>query len=209
MIGVDGEWVEASKLMIPASRFVAHDLRLPLWLDRRFDLALCLEVAEHLPESAAGTLVGSLVKLADAVLFSAAVPGQGGVAHINEQWPAYWIRLFEEHGFRPADVIRSRVWENAEVEWWYAQNALLYIDAERPPPTLADLTRRAIPPLPLIHPRMLAAHEQALRDRTLRELTKQLPTAMKHAVVWRVRGARAAARKFRSGLSDSSRQKPL
>src|SRR3954447_10415133 len=115
VVGVDGDWVDASNLLIPAAHFVAHDLRERVTLDRRFDLALCLEVAEHIPNDRADTLVDSLVGLADAILFSAAVPGQGGVAHVNEQWPNYWCRLFEARGYTAADVLRARVWENPEV----------------------------------------------------------------------------------------------
>jgi SAM-dependent methyltransferase len=65
-----------------------------------FDIAVCTEVAEHLPASAAPTLVASLVSLSDVVVFTAATPGQGGRHHLNEQPRAYWESLFAEHGFR-------------------------------------------------------------------------------------------------------------
>ncbi len=71
--------------------------------------------------------MNSLISLAPAVVFSAAVPGQGGTNHINEQWQSYWIRLFQRHGFRASDCIRPRIWNNPKVAWWYAQNMLLFL----------------------------------------------------------------------------------
>lgn len=65
----------------------------------RFDLALCIEVAEHLPERVAPKLVDGLTRASDRVLFTAAVPGQGGTHHVNEQPRAYWERLFAARGF--------------------------------------------------------------------------------------------------------------
>ena len=107
-LGVDGDWVNESQLGIPAKKFIAHDLSTPLNLDRRFDLALSLEVAEHLSEAAAGTFVQNLCSAADTVVFSAAIPGQGGRHHINEQWPAYWADLFHGCGTIPASPGTTR-----------------------------------------------------------------------------------------------------
>ena len=131
VLGVDGDWVDRARLAVPPARFVAHDLRVPLAAGTPFDLAVSLEVAEHLPESAAGTLVGSLTRLAPVVLFSAAVPFQGGTGHVNEQWPEYWAALFRSLGYAPVDCLRDRFWADASVEWWYAQNMVLYGRPER------------------------------------------------------------------------------
>lgn len=62
-----------------------------------WDLAICLEVAEHLPAESAIPLVAGLAK-ADTVLWSAATPGQPGVDHVNCQPPEYWEGLFNQHG---------------------------------------------------------------------------------------------------------------
>jgi hypothetical protein len=51
---------------------------------KRFDLAISLEVAEHLPEGSAGALVSTLIEAAPVVVFSAAIKGQSGTNHINE-----------------------------------------------------------------------------------------------------------------------------
>jgi len=128
VFGVDAGEVQEC-LRVPAAQFASRDLAAPLDLGRRFDLVQSLEVAEHLPPQAAGTLIDSLTRHADAVLFSAAVPGQGGTGHLNEQWPEYWAGLFRRAGFLPCDCVRPKVWGNPQVAWWYAQNALLFVRA--------------------------------------------------------------------------------
>ena len=70
--------------------------------------------------------MGSVTELGPVVLFSAAVPGQGGFRHLNEQWPPYWVERFEQRGFVPIDALRDELWETTEVEWWYAQNVLFF-----------------------------------------------------------------------------------
>src|SRR5690349_6826641 len=87
LLGVDGEHVDQSQLMIPPTCFRSVDLTRPFELPRDFDLALCLEVGEHLPGESAARVVRELTKSAPMVVFSAAIPGQGGTGHINEQWP--------------------------------------------------------------------------------------------------------------------------
>jgi SAM-dependent methyltransferase len=129
LLGIDGDYVDRDMLFIPKDLFMAHDLKLPLNVPRRFDLVMSLETAEHLPPHCAQAFVESLSRLGDVVLFSAAVPGQArdhGV-HLNEQWPDYWAALFRELGFEPIDFIRRRIWSDERVCWWYAQNLLLYV----------------------------------------------------------------------------------
>lgn len=155
VLGVDGEYVRP-ELQIPESSFVAADLRNPLRLARRFDLALSLEVAEHLPAESAEDHAESLASLAPAVLFSAAIPLQGGVNHLNEQWPEYWATLLERRGFSALDCVRSRVWRSVEIEWWYAQNTILYVQQDllaEMPALAAERERHGGLPLSLVHPR--------------------------------------------------------
>ncbi|MER3452772.1 MAG: hypothetical protein C4321_03245, partial [Chloroflexota bacterium] len=99
VFGIDGGEITPSMLEIPAACFARADLSRPFDLGRRFDLALCLEVGEHLPAGAADALVGSLTAHAPVVAFSAAIPFQGGAGHVNEQWPGWWAARFAERGF--------------------------------------------------------------------------------------------------------------
>jgi len=123
--GVDGSDVALSKLHILPEKFLKIDLSRPFDLRRKFDLAVCLEVAEHLPENAADGLVASLVNHADTILFSAAIPGQGGQRHLNEQWPEYWEEKFSRRGYYFHDIIRQQIWNNESVDWWYKQNMFI------------------------------------------------------------------------------------
>jgi hypothetical protein len=126
--GYDGDWVDRKLLQIPSEAFHPADLNQPLSIDRQYDLALSLETAEHLQPERGETLVTDLVTLAPAVLFSAAIPHQGGTGHINERWQDYWAGLFATHGYKAKDCIRPRVWDRTAGALWYAQNTLLYVN---------------------------------------------------------------------------------
>jgi len=157
LLGVDAHRVDHSKLAIASENFKHWDLTKPLELDRSFDLVMCLEVAEHLPEASARPLIETLTRLGDIVLFSAAIPGQGGTEHINEQWPKYWADLFSEFGYRAIDCIRDQIWEDAKVDWWYAQNTILYVKEDaiaRSDKLKSLLSEERRTPEALIHPKL-------------------------------------------------------
>jgi SAM-dependent methyltransferase len=156
ILGVDGDYVERDRLEIPPEAFRSCDLTQPLALDRRFDLVVSLEVAEHLPGRCAGQFVASLTRLGPVVLFSAAIPHQGGTHHVNGQWQDYWAARFRERGYVAVDCLRWRVWTNDCVEYWYAQNAILYVEAAHlasHPVLRAEAVRSAGMPLAVVHPR--------------------------------------------------------
>lgn len=133
--GIDGAYVDRSRLVIDPGDFLAHDLRQPLLIDRRFGLAMSLEVGEHLPPEAGPELILTLVGYADHVLFSAAVPGQGGEYHVNERPLEYWRGLFRAHGYVAVDCLRPALHRNLQVEPWYRYNSILYVRIDR----IADL----------------------------------------------------------------------
>jgi len=158
VMGVDGDYVPVKMLEIQASKFFRHDLEQPLAVGRTFDLAVCLEVGEHLSPERSKELVSDLAKLAPIVLFSAAIPNQGGTNHINEQWPEYWATLFAAHRFTPFDL-RPMLWHNERIACWYRQNAILYVREDQVAkwPRLASLgANPRAPLLPLVHPVLFA-----------------------------------------------------
>ncbi len=137
VLGLDGEPVRAA--FEPAeSLFRTVDLTSPLSIGRTFDVAICLEVAEHLTGSATPTLIDTLVSLAPTVVFSAAHPGQGGQGHVNEQWPAYWHAMFHERGYVALDLLRGPLSEHPDVEEFYRTNIFLYSHHQRAPRILAE-----------------------------------------------------------------------
>ena len=151
---MDGDWVPRERLMIDLTEFVSVDLTNPPQdLGRRFDLALSLEVAEHLPPASAERFVRFLASLAPVVVFSAAVPFQVGTHHVNEQYPAYWARRFEACGFVAFDVIRPRFWDDREVEFYYRQNMIVYVSRDRAPEfERAAASSTLVHPLDVVHP---------------------------------------------------------
>jgi hypothetical protein len=182
-LGLEGDWLVPDQVVIPWDHIQKCDLKNPFTIGRTFDLAMSLEVAEHLPGASAQTFIESLTQLAPVVLFSAAIPKQKGTNHLNEQWPAYWAKLFHQNGFATLDVIRCQMWNRSEVRWWYAQNTILYVNRafleknER----LQDLSKLVIPhhavePMSLVHPDLFHA------PLSLRELLYLMPRAFKKAV---------------------------
>lgn len=185
VLGIDGPHIDPEALEVPRDRFRSADLAAPLAVGRRFDLAVSLEVAEHLPAASADTFVTSLCALAPVVMFSAAVPSQGGVNHVNEQWPAYWAERFVDRGYRCVDCLRREVWSDPDVSWWYAQNVCLYVDgrALQDHPRLAERASTT-PPDGLAHPMMVERNRARARYlEALWELFATVPGGSRVVVV--------------------------
>lgn len=184
--GVDGAYVKREQLLIPKKSFLAHDLTQPLPSFAQFDLAMSVEVAEHLPADCAAQFVDSLCALAPAVLFSAAVPFQGGDDHINEQWPEYWAALFARRDYVVYDCIRPLVWNNADVAYYYAQNIFVYVKRSAIADYLAlNAHQPATGPLARIHPRRWLEANDAKRQR-LPPLLRALPYSVSNAIKRRI-----------------------
>jgi hypothetical protein len=153
--GIEGAWLDNFRLQVDPSLLGVQDLEKGFDLGRRFDLVICLEVAEHISASAAEHFIASLTRHAPVVLFSAAIPYQGGHHHVNEQILPYWAERFARFGFRPLDVIRGKIWSDQAILWWLRQNVVLFADQE-----LIDRDERlkraadesAAYPLSLVHP---------------------------------------------------------
>ncbi|MBZ5568621.1 MAG: class I SAM-dependent methyltransferase [Acidobacteriia bacterium] len=167
--GYDGS--QSNQLCIPQEQFAVADLTRPLQPSRRFDLAICCEVGEHLPADSAQTLIGSLAGFSDVVLFSAAIPGQGGTHHINEQWPAYWQALFRAQGYSAYDFIRASVWNDDRVEFWYRQNTVLYV--ADPAASRFALPAKTNEVLALVHPALYESQRQKKVLKTFLRNTRQ------------------------------------
>jgi len=184
VFGVEGDWLDTSLLEIPEERFRSHDLRQPLHLDRTFDLAMSLEVAEHLPPESAEGFVALLTRLAPVVLFSAAIPFQGGQNHVNERWPGYWAELFDRAGFAVADAVRRHVWQDPRVLPWYAQNTLLFVrrDVLESRPQLAAEVEATDPRhLALVHPSFYERKSDPRRQ-SLSKIVRALPGRLRLAL---------------------------
>ena len=151
LFGIDGTHLDRSLFLLNSEKLMLLDLEKPFSLDRKFDVAISLEVAEHLKADSANDFVRSLCSLSDIVVFSAAVPGQGGQNHLNEQWPSFWKKKFEENGYYFNDVIRPLIWINDNVRIHYRQN--IFVASKKPVRQDFDIS----PIIDMLHPDMLQA----------------------------------------------------
>jgi SAM-dependent methyltransferase len=183
VFGIENERLDPCHLEVDPNLILLADLNHRLDLHRRFDLVVCLEVAEHLAPEAAEVVVGNCTRHADVVLFSAAIPGQQGRIHLNEQLPEYWVGLFSAQGYAVFDIIRPLIWDDQNIPVWYRQNMLLFVRNTLPlVGMLRDEVQRlgAAVPLNRAHPDLLkwfsreadlARRAAAGTDRKNRELT--------------------------------------
>jgi len=176
LLGLDGKYIDQNALLIPKENFVEHDLRHKIKITKQFDLVVSLEVAEHLPENIAEDFVHSLTSLGSVILFSAAIPHQGGTHHINEQWPKYWAEKFKTKDYVLIDCIRPKVWDNEEVSSWYAQNSFVYVHKDHLDKHLilkTELENNPKPNLSLVHPRLFSKkYEQSRLTYIFKKIAK-------------------------------------
>jgi SAM-dependent methyltransferase len=155
--GLDIDSVPTEELLFPKTHFIQVQRLAPFDPPGMFDLVLALEVAEHLPEHDADAFIKSLTMCGSVVLFSAAIPGQGGTGHLNEQWPAYWSARFNSHDYVCVDFLRWRIWNNANIKFWFRQNILLFVHSPglaRLPPAVRYCRAPVAGPLPVVHPEL-------------------------------------------------------
>ena len=153
-IGIDGPWVDKEKLSkhISLDHFKMMNFEQNISLNKRYDLAICLEVIEHIEEKYTDRMVQNLTDISDIVVFSAAIPFQGGQNHINEQWLDYWQKKFEKKNYSLFDIIRPMIWNNPDIFYWYKQNIVVFINNNRKDiiESLGNSTENPI--LNMVHP---------------------------------------------------------
>jgi SAM-dependent methyltransferase len=127
-LGVDGDYVDRNLLYqyIDKEKFYPFNLNTELDLNRKFDILISLEVAEHIEEKYSDNFIKTLINHSDTIVFSAAIPYQVGENHVNEQWPSYWVEKFRKHNYFPHDLLRPQIWFNKSIEYWYRQNIIVF-----------------------------------------------------------------------------------
>lgn len=129
IIGIDGSKKTKDVFILPQNYLKIFDLRSPLNLKTRYDLAICIEVAEHIDESKSQMLVDNLCRCSNIVLFTAAPRGQGGTHHINEQPKKYWIKKFSQCGYKydlDETKLIAKELEDQKVTWWLYKNLMIF-----------------------------------------------------------------------------------
>ncbi len=173
--GFEGPWAKTANLVLKEGEVSFQNLEEKVAMNRTFDLVISLEVAEHLAPSRAAGFVADLAALGDCVLFSAAIPMQGGTGHVNEQWQSYWAKHFADQGFTALDPLRPMIWQDGEIAFWYRQNMLVY--AREGSQAAADLQKlgfAAPAMLDLVHPEQYLHAEAAQPARAISRKVKQV-----------------------------------
>jgi SAM-dependent methyltransferase len=130
LYGFDGVWNKQENMIDEDIKFHGCDLSFPIEFAAKTDIAISVEVAEHIPSTSASTFVNSLANASDVIIFGAAFPHQGGENHINEQYASYWANIFAQFSYIPFDIFRPYFWDSQEVEFWYKQNTFLYVNTK-------------------------------------------------------------------------------
>ncbi len=127
--GYEGSQNAIDSAMVDKNFIVQFDLRDLITTKRKYDLALCLEVAEHIEMQFSKRLVENVTILSDTIVFTAAPPGQGGHFHINEQPKEFWFNLFENNGFYYDSGLSQKIqseFREKKVIWWYSDNLMIF-----------------------------------------------------------------------------------
>ncbi|GAB3313424.1 hypothetical protein GCM10027355_05740 [Haloplanus salinarum] len=133
--GIEGNSDAFDHAVVPEEYLEQHDLRDRYDTEKEYDLVLCFELAEHLPERYADTLVDTLADAGKTIVMTAATPGQGGTHHVNEQPREYWYKKFESRGFEydPDAVENLRDMIEVDRSTWVYENLMVFVDAGSDP----------------------------------------------------------------------------
>jgi hypothetical protein len=166
-------------LQISTADFRRADLEQPLQMEERFDLAISLEVAEHLSSARAPGFVEDLTHLSDVILFSAAIPGQGGTNHLNEQWLSYWVEQFSRFDYQKIDILRPIILKNSSIPYFYRQNSLLFANNQGlhlHPQLMSAATTSRDSILDIVHPELYEILHRKLSKRVkVKKWIRKLP----------------------------------
>ena len=164
VFGIDG--IEPSVNLLPADRYLQHDLSQPFHLGQQFDLVLCVEVVEHLAPDDADRLLEVVAEHAkERILFSAAEPGQPGKGHINCRPIGEWLEAWRQLGWQ-CDVLASLSFRALSTFHWLRRNPVVLRrghDNSSPCPVSVTLEEIARKPFTW-HPQTAAVHSFPLSE---------------------------------------------
>ena len=188
VVCIDDPRISVGELLVGPEEFMGCDLSRGFPAPIRCDLAVCLEVAEHLPQTRAQSLVDFLCACSDRVVFSAAIPGQDGFMHINLRSPGYWKEAFAKRGFQRFDLIRPRIIADGSMAFWYRQNLFLFANhvGEELLPTRAQPYEAIPDDFEIVHSTVLACYRKPPDPPGLRSLFREFLPAVRRALANRM-----------------------
>jgi hypothetical protein len=130
VVCIDHPSIPMDGLLIAKEKFIPCDFERDNPPIIKSDLAISIEFAEHVKERHSNRIVKYLTSCSKIILFSAAVPGQGGLGHINEQWPTFWADKFLSESYHYLDILRPHLIENNLISYYLRQNLFLVVKEE-------------------------------------------------------------------------------
>ena len=125
--GLDGSWLDQTKMTSRKIKFKSIDLNKIFSVEKKVDLTMSLEVAEHIDRRNSRQFIECLTTTSDVIMFSAAYEYQGGTDHINENKHSYWAKIFDNLDYTVYDIFRPHFWSDERVGFWFRQNTFLYV----------------------------------------------------------------------------------
>lgn len=127
---IDAYWVnwprvEKDKLVMNEDRLIIKNLEEFCDFKKWYDMAITIEVAEHIDAKYADNFIKTITSCADIIIFSAAIPWQWWFKHVNEQSPEYREEKFNKLWYRFYDVFRWKFWNNKDIAISHRQNMFL------------------------------------------------------------------------------------
>jgi hypothetical protein len=180
---IDHPSIKPEELLISQEDFIPYDLSKEMPSPIKCDLAISTEFAEHIDKSKSKDVVNFLTQSSSIVLFSAAIPGQVGIGHINEQRPDFWKRLYEERGYERIDVIRPKIIFDKTIPVWFRQNLYLYVDKNIIDRTMLSSVNLFIPDdFELVHTEIF----EKLKTRKLSDVIREIVPSASRALKYRM-----------------------
>lgn len=179
VVCIDHPSITAEDLLINQNEFLPCNLNKELPSPIKSELAISTEFAEHVSKDRSKSVVDFLTSCSNIILFSSAIPRQGGIEHINEQRPSFWRNLFQSRGYERVDIIRQKIIFDRSIPFWFPQNLFLYVNQKLLEQDQLNISVQSqfIPPeFEIVHSRILE------RPVTLGELLKELIPAFTRSV---------------------------
>jgi SAM-dependent methyltransferase len=123
IFGIDG--IPADATILDETEYALHDLFGAFRLGRKFDLVVCVEVAEHLKDNHAERMLSDIDSHSpEIIIFSAAEPEQPGIGHINCRPIIDWLKRWRTLGWGP-DLGDSLAMRSLATLSWFRRNLVV------------------------------------------------------------------------------------
>jgi hypothetical protein len=111
-IGLDGNPLTSK---IPYCQVMDFSINLISFFN---DLAICLEVGEHIPQEYEQFFIDNICRVSDNIILSWAIEGQGGLGHVNCRNNDYIIAEMKKRNFDYDAIATNFLRKNSTLPWF-------------------------------------------------------------------------------------------